>query len=86
MSLRINICFVLLLTFILNDVKGQSQNDNAFDEAKFSSILIQGISAKISGDFYNADSLLKVCLDLNPKSAVSYFELSSIHGIKVKKN
>ena len=78
MSLRIIICFVLLLPFISIDVKGQSQNDNDFDEAKFSSILIQAISAKISGDFYNADSLLKVCLYLNPKSAVSYFELSSI--------
>ena len=86
MSLRIIICFVLLLPFISIDVKGQSQNDNDFDEAKFSSILIQAISAKISGDFYNADSLLKVCLSLNPKSAVSYFELSSISWDQGQKN
>ena len=58
----------------------------AFDEATFSSILIQGISAKISGDFYSADSLLKVCLNLNPKSGVCYFELSSISWDKGQKN
>ncbi len=70
--------FALVLIVISNELVGQSQDNNSFDEAKFSSILIQGISAKISGDYYSADSLLKISLNLNPQSAVSYFELSGI--------
>jgi tetratricopeptide (TPR) repeat protein len=76
--IRIFTCFTLAILIISNDLIGQSQNNNSLDEAKFSSVLIQGISAKISGDFYTADSLLKVGIQLNPKSGVCYFELSGI--------
>ena len=73
--MKIFFWFSIASLFILNNVTAQSKNNTSFDEAKFSSILIQGISAKISGDFFTADSLFKACIKLNPKSGVCYFEL-----------
>lgn len=49
-----------------------------YDEIKFSSLLVQAVTAKISGDFFLADSLLKSCIKINPNEAVSYFELSGV--------
>ena len=76
--MKIFFWFSIASLFILNNVTAQSKNNTSFDEAKFSSILIQGISAKISGDYFTADSLFKACIKLNPKSGVCYFELSGI--------
>ena len=83
--IKIFVWFTIASLFIFKNVTGQSKNNTSFDEPKFSSILIQAISAKISGDYFTADSLFKVCLELNPESGVCYFEMSGINWDEDKK-
>ena len=52
------------------------KNTPPFNEKQYTNILIQAIGAKIGNELYEADSLFKKCIKLNPNSAVSYFELS----------
>ena len=73
-NLRI-ICFFLALFFTQ---KVSSQQDNISDDRIFVKCLIDATGAKVSGDFYLADSLYKKCLEINPKSGVVNFELSGI--------
>ncbi|MBM78449.1 MAG: hypothetical protein CL846_08195 [Crocinitomicaceae bacterium] len=76
---RLILVFLISIgSFISNEALSQSKKRTTFDEAKFSSLLIQGVTAKISGDFYLADSLLNACIKINPNDPVSYFELSGI--------
>ena len=50
-----------------------------FNEKQYTNILIQAIGAKIGNELFEADSLFKKCIKLNPNSAVSYFELSGLN-------
>ena len=74
-NLRIIYFFIAL--FLTQKVS--SQQDNILDDRTFVKCLIDATGAKVSGDFYLADSLYKKCLDINPKSGVVNFELSGIY-------
>ena len=73
--------FLSLMVFFSAIFAYNAQKQVAFSDREFSSLLIHGTGAKISGDLYTADSLYKECLKLNPKSGVVNFELSGIYQI-----
>ena len=73
--------FLSLMVFFSAIFAYNAQKQVAFSDREFSSLLINGTGAKISGDLYTADSLYKECLKLNPKSGVVNFELSGIYQI-----
>jgi tetratricopeptide (TPR) repeat protein len=74
-NLKIICCFIAL--FFTQKVS--SQKDDVLDDRAFVKCLIDATGAKVSGDFYLADSLYKKCLEINPKSGVVNFELSGIY-------
>jgi tetratricopeptide (TPR) repeat protein len=74
-NLKIICCFIAL--FFTQKVS--SQKDDVLDDRAFVKCLIDATGAKVSGDFYSADSLYKKCLEINPKSGVVNFELSGIY-------
>ena len=77
-NLKYNLIIILLFGWISIPYYLSQKNTNTFNEKQYSNVLIQAIGAKIGNELYEADSLLKKCIKLNPKSAVSYFELSGI--------
>ena len=76
--LKYNLIVILLFGWISIPYYLSQKNTNTFNEKQYTNVLIQAIGAKIGNELYEADSLFKKCIKLNPKSAVSYFELSGI--------
>ena len=77
-NLKYNLIVILLFGWISIPYYLSQKNTNTFNEKQYTNVLIQAIGAKIGNELYEADSLFKKCIKLNPKSAVSYFELSGI--------
>ena len=77
-NLKYNLIVILVFGWISIPYYLSQKNTNTFNEKQYTNVLIQAIGAKIGNELYEADSLFKKCIKLNPKSAVSYFELSGI--------
>ena len=77
-NLKYNLIVILLFGWLSLPYYLSQKNTNTFNEKQYTNVLIQAIGAKIGNELYEADSLFKKCIKLNPKSAVSYFELSGI--------
>ena len=56
-----------------------SKNIVSKQESRIKKLLIEGTTEKIIGNLNEADSLFKMCLNIDPKNAVCFYELSGIY-------
>ena len=75
---------LLVCTSCLISKKSINKNNasNQFNENKLISLLIEATTEKIIGNLTVADSLFKQCLKIDPKNAVSHYELSGIYRMQ----
>ena len=72
------VIFLFIFSLLSHSYYLSQKNIPPFNEKQYTNILIQAIGAKIGNELFEADSLFKKCIKLNPNSAVSYFELSGL--------
>lgn len=90
MKIHYHILFYLLFSGIISCTtsspivkRKKEKNSVSKQESRIKYLLIEGTTEKIIGNLNEADSIFKLCLNIDPKNSACYYELS---GIYLQKN